>query len=139
MEKDWGQLTVFFEDPFWVGIFERVRNGRMSVAKVTFGAEPSDEEIFLFCFNHYQDLSFSPAVPVSSPPLRVKVNPKRIIREARKEMGKPISTKSQLALSLGRDFRAEERKALKRAEKEREEEEEREKRQQKKKERHRGK
>ena len=24
-------LTVFFEDPFWVGIFERVDDGKLSV------------------------------------------------------------------------------------------------------------
>ena len=31
-------LTVFFEDPFWVGVFERVDDGKLSVCKVTFGA-----------------------------------------------------------------------------------------------------
>ena len=33
-------LTVFFEDPFWVGVFERIEDGKLSVCKVTFGAEP---------------------------------------------------------------------------------------------------
>ena len=37
-----GKLTVFFEEPFWVGIFERVENGKLSVSKVTFGTEPKD-------------------------------------------------------------------------------------------------
>ena len=40
MDKVIGRLTVFFEDPFWVGVFERIENGRLSAAKVTFGAEP---------------------------------------------------------------------------------------------------
>ena len=39
------QLTVFFEDPFWVGVFERTISGRLSVSKVTFGAEPKDYEV----------------------------------------------------------------------------------------------
>ena len=28
MDKVSGKLTVFFEDPFWVGVFERVTMGR---------------------------------------------------------------------------------------------------------------
>ncbi|MBR1432825.1 MAG: DUF2992 family protein [Ruminococcus sp.] len=26
-----GKLTVFFDDPFWVGVFEHCNNGRLSV------------------------------------------------------------------------------------------------------------
>ena len=37
------KLTVYFEDPFWVGVFERVEDGKLSVCKVTFGAEPGTE------------------------------------------------------------------------------------------------
>ena len=44
MDKVNGKLTVFFEEPFWVGIFERIEDGKLSVAKVTFGAEPKDYE-----------------------------------------------------------------------------------------------
>ena len=33
-----GRLTVFLEEPFWVGIFERISKGKLSVCKVTFGA-----------------------------------------------------------------------------------------------------
>ena len=43
MDKVNGKLTVFFEEPFWVGIFERI--DKLSVAKVTFGAEPKDYEV----------------------------------------------------------------------------------------------
>ena len=34
MDKVNGKLTVFFEEPFWVGIFERIEDGKLSVAKV---------------------------------------------------------------------------------------------------------
>jgi len=37
---------VFFEDPFWVGVFERIEDGKLSVCKVTFGAEPKDYEVW---------------------------------------------------------------------------------------------
>ena len=43
MDKAAGRLTVFFEEPFWVGVFERISEGKLSVCKVTFGAEPKDE------------------------------------------------------------------------------------------------
>ena len=48
-----GMLTVFFEEPFWVGIFERVENGKLSVSKVTFGTEPKDYEIWEFVLKEY--------------------------------------------------------------------------------------
>ena len=36
------KLTIYYEEPFWVGVFERIDNGKLSVCKVTFGAEPTD-------------------------------------------------------------------------------------------------
>ena len=62
MDKVIGRLTVFFEDPFWVGVFERIENGRLSAAKVTFGAEPKEPELLIYLLQHYYRLQFSPAV-----------------------------------------------------------------------------
>ena len=62
MDKVSGKLTVFFEEPFWVGVFERVSGGSLSVCKVTFGAEPKDYEIYEFVLKNYYRLRFSPAV-----------------------------------------------------------------------------
>ena len=67
------EFTVFFEEPFWIGVFERVENGKLSVCKVTFGAEPKDSEIWEFILKHYDELKFSPAV-------KVEVRQRRIIR-----------------------------------------------------------
>ena len=36
---------MYFAEPFWVGVFERICDGKLSVAKVTFGAEPKDYDI----------------------------------------------------------------------------------------------
>ena len=47
------RLTVFFEDPFWAGIFERIEDGKLSVCKVTFGAEPKDYEVREYVLEHY--------------------------------------------------------------------------------------
>lgn len=62
MSETIGMLTVFFEEPFWVGIFERMEQGKLSVCKVTFGAEPKDYEVWEFILRHYRDLKFSTAV-----------------------------------------------------------------------------
>ena len=35
MDKASGKLTVYFEEAFWIGVFERIEDGKLSVAKVT--------------------------------------------------------------------------------------------------------
>ena len=45
MGKVCGKLRVYFEEPFWIGVFERIEDGKLSVAKVIFGAEPKDYEV----------------------------------------------------------------------------------------------
>ena len=69
-----GKLTVFFEEPFWVGVFERYEDGKLSVAKVTFGSEPKDYDINKFILGHYYSLQFSPAV--AAVVMETKKNPK---------------------------------------------------------------
>ena len=43
-------------------MFERVLDGKLSVCKVTFGAEPKDYEIYEIVLKNYYRLLFSPAV-----------------------------------------------------------------------------
>ena len=62
MDKASVKLTVYFEEPFWIGVFERIEDGKLSVAKVTFGAEPKDYEVQEYIRKHYSSLKFSPAV-----------------------------------------------------------------------------
>ncbi len=33
-------LTILFENPFWIGLFERIDGNKYEVCKITFGAEP---------------------------------------------------------------------------------------------------
>ena len=95
-------LTVFFEDPFWVGVFERVDDGKLSVCKVTFGAEPKDYDVWEFVLRHYDELVFSPAVETEM--RQIAVNPKRRLRNVRKQTERRgIGTKSQQALQLQRE------------------------------------
>ena len=137
MDKVVGKLTVYFEDPFWVGIFERIDDGKLSVAKVTFGAEPKDYEIQEFVSKNYYNLKFSPSAPVTVK--RDVVNPKRRLRETRKQSQiSGIGTKSQQALQLQREENKLERKVISREIKEAEKRRQLELKQQKRKEKHRG-
>lgn len=93
MGKVEGKLTVFFEEPFWVGVFERIENGKLSVAKVTFGAEPKDSKVYDFILKHYYSLRFSPAV--STVVKETKKNPKRMRREVQKHFRIPESVQNR--------------------------------------------
>ena len=137
MDKVKGKLTVFFEDPFWVGIFERIEDGKLSAAKVTFGAEPKDYEVQEYIQKYYFRLQFSPAV--ATVVKEVKRNPKRMQRDAKRQMQETgIGTKSQQALKLQQEQNKQERKLRSREKKEADDLRMFALKQQKKKEKHRG-
>ena len=137
MGEEQCELTVFFEKTFWVGVFERIENGNLSAAKVTFGAEPKDYEVYAFILKHYYDLQFSPAV--ATVVKEIKQNPKRIQRDIKKSLAKTgIGTKSQQALKLQQEQNKQERRVKSREQKLAEAERLFELKQQKKKEKHRG-
>ena len=137
MDKVSGKLTVFFEEPFWVGVFERISDGKLSVCKVTFGAEPKDYEIYDFVLKNYYRLRFSPAVVTAVK--ETGHNPKRVQREVRKQVqNNGIGTKSQQALKLQQEQLKIERKIVSREQREAEKQRQFELRKQKRKEKHRG-
>ena len=86
MKKISGKLTVFFENPFWVGIFENFENDNLSVCKVTFGSEPKEYEIYDFILKKFYNLRFSNEMK-SNFSKKIK-NPKRRQREIKKELEK---------------------------------------------------
>ena len=137
MDKVSGKLTVFFEDPFWVGVFECVSNGRLSVCKVTFGAELKDYEIYDFILKNYYRLRFSPTADTDVK--EAGRNPKRVQREVHRQVQNiGIDTKSQQALKLQQEQLKTERKTVSREQREAEKQRQFEVKQQKKKEKHRG-
>ena len=131
-------LTVYFDDPFWVGVFERIEDGgKLSVCKVTFGAEPKDYDVWEFILKHYYALKFSP--PVEAQVRKTADNPKRRQRNARKQLQRTgVGTKSQQALQMQLEQNKLERKAKSREQKQAEAERQFALKQQKKKEKHRG-
>lgn len=137
MDKETTTLTVYFEDPFWVGLFEKVWQGKLSVCKVTFGAEPKDYEVLEYLLKNYGRLKFSPTVAITEK--NCKINPKRMQRIARKQtLEKGIGTKSQQALQLQREEGKQKRKEKSREQKEAEKQRLFDLKQQKRKEKHRG-
>ena len=119
MKENKGSLTVFFEDPFWVGVFELIEDGKLSGCKVTVGAEPKDYAVLES--RHVAD------------------NPKRRARAARKQTEQTgIGTKSQQALQLLREQNKIQRKEKRKEERLAEAERRFSLNQQKKKERRRG-
>ena len=137
VERLSNKLTVYFDDPFWVGVFERIDNGKLSVSKVTFGAEPKDYEVQVFVDRYYYQLKFSPTVDAVVK--ESKKNPKRLQRDAKKTvLEKGIGTKSQQALKLQQEENKMERKVKSREQKEAEALRLFELKQQKKKEKHKG-
>lgn len=137
METDKLILTVYFEDPFWVGVFEKIENGKLSVCKITFGAEPKDYEIQAFILRHYYELQFGNAVKVHQK--QSADNPKRRQRNVKKQLREVgIGTKSQQALAKQREEKKTERKIRNKEEKQAEMLRKREQKTAKKKEKHRG-
>lgn len=104
-------LTVYFEEPFWVGVLERFEDGALSVCKITFGAEPKDYEVYAFLLRSYAQLKFSPAIKAE---LKSSAdNPKRRQRSIKKQLQNVgVGTKSQQALSAQREERKTERKKV---------------------------
>ena len=133
-----GSLTVLFEDPFWVGVFEVTDEEGLHVCKVTFGAEPTGQEIIEFVEKNWHKLKYSEGIETTST-LEIKKSPKRQLREARKQMVlQGIGTKSQQALKMQQERNKVERKQLSKAEREAERQRKFDLRQAKKKEKHRG-
>lgn len=137
MDKISCKLTVYFENPFWAGVFERIEAEQLSVCKVTFGAEPKDYDVWEFVLKHYYELKFSSNVKTEVK--QVADNPKRRQRKARKQLQTiGIGTKSQQALKMQREEFKSKRKQKSREQQISEKQLKFELKQQKKKEKHKG-
>jgi hypothetical protein len=78
------KATIFFDQRYWVGTFERTDKEGYAIARHIFGGEPTDPEIYEFVLAHYQELKFGEPKEFT---LEIKrMNPKRVQREVRKEM-----------------------------------------------------
>lgn len=132
------QLSVFFEEPFWVGIYERMEGNRIEACRIIFGSEPKDYEVYSFLNDNWKNLRFSPPVPGDDLEDR-RINPKRMQREISRQLQNPgVGTKAQQALKALQEQNKVDRKKQSKLRKEEEKEWQFELRQQKKKEKHKG-
>lgn len=138
MDKTISKLTVFFEEPFWVGIYERESSGKYEACKITFGAEPKDYEVYDFILKTWSKLRFSPSIHAAK--LKEKhINPKRMQRAIKKQLQNiGVGTKAQQALKLQQVQGKLERKKQTRKEREAEERRQFELQQKRRKAKHRG-
>lgn len=138
MKKNESRLTVYFEDPFWVGVYEHVSQGQLTVCKITFGPEPKDYEVYDFLLQHWHQLRFSR--PVTGEKLQHRVtNPKRLQRSIQKKLQeKGVGTKSQKALKQQQEENKILGKQKSRAQKQAEQQRQFALRQEKRKQKHRG-
>ena len=133
------KLTVMFEEPFWIGLYEREYGGRYGVCKITFGPEPKDYEVYVFLLDNRQRLVFSP--PIAAEKTKEKrINPKRMQRQISRQLAsyEGIGTKAQQALKLQHEEGKQARKKRTKEEKDAEAERRFEQRQQKRKDKHNG-
>lgn len=138
MQKNESKLTVYFEDPFWVGVYERISDGELAVCKIAFGAEPKDCEIYEFFLNSFNKLVFSTPIKADVKP-ETRISPKRLQREINKKLDSHgIGTKSQQALKMQQEQGKTQRKLKSKEKREEQVQIKFELRQQKQKEKHRG-
>lgn len=132
------KLTVLFEDPFWIGLYEREESGRYEVCKITFGTEPKDYEVYEFLRTNFDKLRFSPFMEGEILVDRY-INPKRRQRLVHKQIADTgIGTKAQQALKLQQEQGKLERRCRSREQREAQKQLQFELHQKKRREKHRG-
>ena len=98
MERIQSKLTVYFENPFWVGVYEIIDKGSLEVCKITFGNEPKDYEVYEYLNRNWYSLQFSKPMQLEMK-LEKKINPKRMQRQINKQIQTTgVGTKSQQAI-----------------------------------------
>jgi len=99
----YGKCTVYFENPYWIGIFERTDENVYSVVRYVFGSEPTEVEIYQFINHNYKTLSFSTpeAVPENKEHEIGFKRRQRLTRQQVNEQG--IGTYAQRAIQAERE------------------------------------
>lgn len=104
------KLTVLFDEPFWIGIFEKQDQDKIQICRVVFGQEPKDYKVYDFILKNYYNLKFSNPIAIDKNPKK-EINPKRMQRKIKKTVQENgIGTKAQQALKLDYENKKTERK-----------------------------
>lgn len=91
-------LTVYFDGSLWRGLLKRQTADGITIAKHTFGNEPTDPELLEFVLHEFDSLNFSDPQQLAEQVVqRARVNFKRMQREVKKAMKKTNVQKETLA------------------------------------------
>ncbi|MCH4240223.1 MAG: YjdF family protein [Oscillospiraceae bacterium] len=94
------QMTVYFENPFWVGVWECSGGGNYEVSRVVFGAEPKEFQVYEIVCSQYCRLRFGKSEDVQQTFVK-RISPKRMQRAVHRQTQRQgIGTKAQQALKL---------------------------------------
>ena len=139
MEKVKVTMTVLFEEPFWIGIYEREDGESYQATKILFGAEPKGMEVQEYLLKNVYRLSFGTGKTSRLSDRQTRKNPKRMQREIRKQTREGgTGTRAQQAIQAQREERKIQKRIIRKEDKLAEEKERFLQKQQKKREKHRG-
>lgn len=94
----YSSLTILFDNPFWIGIYECEYDGKYEVCRIVFGAEPKDYEVYEYLLRNWHKLKFGSPVK-SDTAHKKKCSPKRMHRLINKQIqARGIGTKAQQTL-----------------------------------------
>ncbi len=138
MDETEATLTVYFDEPFWVGVLTRREGDRLAAARIVFGAEPRDDEVYALLLRDYFSLRLGGETQAPRR-LSARMNPKRMQRAVSRMVdARGAGTKAQQALKQAREAEKAERRTLSRQERDAQAQRKFELRQQKRMEKHRG-
>lgn len=110
MDTTTSKLTIFYDKQFWVGMYERTCDGKYSVARIVFGAEPKEYDVYAYMMQNFCKLRFSPAEKTTSC-TQTNINPKRMQRQIKKQLqNNGTGTKSMQAVKLMQEQNKQNRK-----------------------------
>jgi len=87
-------FTIFFENPYWVGVLEENYNGINYIGKYVFGAEPSNSELLQFYIYEFDKIE---KIKISETEMETKkISFKKSLNKSKKVQNKiGVGTKSQ--------------------------------------------
>lgn len=96
------RFTVLFVPPFWEGILERQDGRRYETARVVFGAEPTEQEVWEFVLHRLPRLPTGSRIQTAEAAPRIR-NPKRLQRSIAREQRNAVGKKAWAALAASRE------------------------------------
>ncbi|WP_273712951.1 YjdF family protein [Leuconostoc mesenteroides] len=107
-------LTIIFDQPFYVGIFERKTGDVYEVSKINLGtSEPRDSLIYELLIENWHHVRFNTVNIANNEQIQKKISPKRMQRLAKKALKSRLSTKAQEAVKLAQTAQKLEKKKRK--------------------------